>query len=133
MPFIIICSSFFLIFAMALCCCIFDRRCPPCESWKRNYVKDPYTKCEQRSLILMALLFSVAILVASIIGISSFSAIVTDMKMVKCGFYYSLDTALNGDIDNKWGGFSQIKSKLAEVTQLLSSTVSSINSNLLGN
>jgi len=81
----------------------------------------------------MLLLFSIIILVATIIGISSFSAIVKDVKMVKCAFYYSLDVALNGDLDYKWGGFSQIKSKLENVTTLIDATVLSINSNLLGN
>lgn len=79
-------------------------------------MKDPYSKCEQRCLIFILLLFSISILVTTIIGISSFSAIVTDMKMVKCGFYYSLDISINGDIDNKWAGFSQIQSKLTNVT-----------------
>ena len=55
------------------------------------------------------------------------------MKMVKCGFYYSLDTALNGDLQNKWGGFSQIQSKLKNVTDLIATTVDSINTQLTDN
>jgi len=88
---------------------------------------------EQRCLIFTLLVFSIVILIATIIGISSFSAIVKDIKMVKCGFYYSLDTAINGDLDNSWGGFAQVQTKLADVTGLIADTVSSINNNLKGN
>jgi hypothetical protein len=39
LPFILAAVVFALLFLAAACCCTFDRRCPPCESWKRNYIK----------------------------------------------------------------------------------------------
>ena len=39
LPYILVGVFFFLIFMTNICCCTFDRRCPPCESWKRNYIK----------------------------------------------------------------------------------------------
>lgn len=45
LPYILIASFFVLFFFTLICCCSFQRRCPPCKSWRRNYVKDPYTPC----------------------------------------------------------------------------------------
>ena len=45
LPFILFGVAFFLLFCVTSCCCIFQKRCPPCESWRRNYVKDPYSPC----------------------------------------------------------------------------------------
>ncbi len=42
-PYIMIGSVFALLFCVTICCCTFERRCPPCKSWRRNYVKDPYS------------------------------------------------------------------------------------------
>ena len=44
LPFILAAIGFTLCFILAACCCSFDKRCPPCESWKRNYIKEPYSK-----------------------------------------------------------------------------------------
>lgn len=44
LPYILAASFFAALFIASVCCCTFDRRCPPCESWKRNYIKDPYSK-----------------------------------------------------------------------------------------
>jgi hypothetical protein len=39
LPFILGGGIFTLCFIAAICCCSFDRRCPPCESLRRNYIK----------------------------------------------------------------------------------------------
>lgn len=44
-PYILAAAFFLLVFLATICCCTFDRRCPPCESWRRNYIKDPYSPC----------------------------------------------------------------------------------------
>ena len=41
--------------------------------------------------------------------------------MVKCSMYYSLDVATNGDQNNSWSGFGQVKSQLSEITAKLDS------------
>jgi hypothetical protein len=39
LPYILIASIFLLLFLTTLCCCIFEKRCPPCKSCQRNYLK----------------------------------------------------------------------------------------------
>jgi len=53
--------------------------------------------------------------------------------MTKCSIYYTLDVAINGDQTNKWGGFTQLKSQIGNVSNLLSTASTSINTNLAGN
>lgn len=88
---------------------------------------------ELRATMIPAVIFSVGILVATIIVFSTFNSFHTDIKMVQCGMYYSLDAALNGDQPNSWGGFAQIQSQVQNTSALLGAAASSINSNLLGN
>jgi hypothetical protein len=51
----------------------------------------------------------------------------------KCSIYYTLDVALNGDQQGKWGGFAQIKNQIGNISNLLTSTSTSINTNLANN
>ena len=83
--------------------------------------------------MIPAVIFSVGILVATIIVFSTFNSFHTDIKMVQCGMFYSLDAALNGDQPNSWGGFAQIQSQVQNTSSLLGAAATSINSNLLGN
>jgi hypothetical protein len=41
-PFIIIAVAFGITYFVALCCCIFEKSCPPCQSWKRDFAAKPY-------------------------------------------------------------------------------------------
>jgi len=41
-PFIIVAIGFALAFVIALCCCVFEKSCPPCQSWKRDFTRRPY-------------------------------------------------------------------------------------------
>jgi uncharacterized membrane protein YciS (DUF1049 family) len=133
LPFILVGSCFFLLFFCTICCCTFERRCPPCETWRRNYIKQPYSKWEMRIGMVVAVLFSAGILVATIVVFSSFSVLETDLKMVECGMYYSLDVAVSGEQTSKWGGFSQIQGQIGNVTALLNATALAINTSLVGN
>lgn len=53
--------------------------------------------------------------------------------MISCGLNYSLDTAMNGDQTNKWGGFSQIQNQVSNTSDLLNSTAATIASTLSNN
>lgn len=86
-----------------------------------------------RIAMTVAVIFSVGILVTTIIIFSSTAILTKDMKMVKCALFYSLDVALNGDSVSKWGGFGQIQSQVGNITALLNSTAIAINSTLVGN
>lgn len=44
LPFALIAAAFFITFIVALCCCIFEKSCPPCKSWKRDFATRPYQK-----------------------------------------------------------------------------------------
>lgn len=44
LPFALIAAAFFVAFIVALCCCIFEKSCPPCKSWKRDFATRPYQR-----------------------------------------------------------------------------------------
>lgn len=83
--------------------------------------------------MIAAVVFLVGILVATIVVFSTFTDLSSDIKMVRCGLYYTLDTALNGDQARSWGGFAQIQTQVQNTSALLGAAATSINSNLLGN
>ena len=83
-------------------------------------------------MIFAALLF-LGVLVATIVVFSSFALLQEDLKMIKCGLYYGLDVAVNGDQTSNWGGFGQIQNQISNVTALLNSSAAAVNSTLLGN
>ena len=83
--------------------------------------------------MVVAIIFSVGILITTIVAFSTFANLKTDMKMVSCGLSYSLDTALNGDQANKRGGFSAIQSKLGNTSLLLSATATTITNTMSNN
>ena len=68
-------------------------------------------------------LFSVAVLVTTIVGFSAFSGLHEQAEMTRCSMYYTLDISLNGDPDGQWGGFSQVQTQLSDVVTQLNSTV----------
>lgn len=41
-PFLVLGVAFALTFLIALCCCVFEKSCPPCQSLKRDYAARPY-------------------------------------------------------------------------------------------
>lgn len=43
-PFALIGVGFAVAFIAALCCCVFEKSCPPCRSWKRDFAARPYEK-----------------------------------------------------------------------------------------
>lgn len=45
LPYILLAVFFMVFFLTVVCCSMFERRCPPCKSWRRNYIKNPYGQC----------------------------------------------------------------------------------------
>jgi hypothetical protein len=43
-PFAIIGAAFAIVFIIAISCCVFEKECPPCKSWKRDFAHRPYEK-----------------------------------------------------------------------------------------
>lgn len=40
--FAVLAVCFAITFIIAICCCIFEKSCPPCKSWKRDFAIRPY-------------------------------------------------------------------------------------------
>jgi len=53
--------------------------------------------------------------------------------MIKCGLFYSLDVALNGDQENNWGGFSRVQSQIQNISGQLGSAAATITTTLTNN
>lgn len=77
-------------------------------------------------MALFAVIFSFGILATSIAAFTIIPSSQTHLKYTKCGLYGTLDVALNGDSKN-WGGFSHIKNQVGNISKLLNSTNSQIN------
>lgn len=133
LPYLLLLIFFTLFFCTTICCCIFERRCPPCQSIRRNYVKDPYSSCEKKATMIGALVFATGILIATIIVFSSFTTLKSDIEIVKCSLYYSLDIASNGEQTKNWGGFGQVQSQLSSIAGLINSTATTVSSSLSSN
>ena len=41
-PFALIGCAFLITYIILVCCCIFEKSCPPCKSWKRDFAARPY-------------------------------------------------------------------------------------------
>ena len=132
-PFIAWAVIFFIMFMIIICCCAFEKKCPPCESWKRDFVKRPYERSELRCVTVFAIIFALAILVTTIVAFTFFPALEEDITMTKCSMYHSLDIALNGDQNNNWGGFQQMQDQIGNISTLLSTASAAISSTLSGN
>jgi hypothetical protein len=72
-------------------------------------------------MMVLLLLCSTGTLIISVISYSYLPELKTYMTMTDCSIYLALDTAINGD--GSWGGFSNLKDKVVNITNLLSSAV----------
>ena len=86
-----------------------------------------------RITAIVTVVFGVGALICAIVGLSSFGSLSSDLQMVSCSMYYSLDTATNGDQAQSWGGFARIQAQVGNTSALLASAAATINSTLLGN
>lgn len=48
------------------------------------------------------------------------------IRYAKCSLYYMIDEALNGDLDNGWGGFIELKYKIGNISSLLDSAATQV-------
>jgi len=69
-------------------------------------------------------------MITTIIGFVYFPKLEEHIKMTKCSIYYTLDIALNGDLTNKWGGFTQLSNQISNVSSLVSTASTEINTYL---
>jgi hypothetical protein len=83
--------------------------------------------------MVFAMIFSVGILVTSIITFASFPSMKDDITYSKCSLYIVLNTALNGDQTRNWGGFTQLKDHVGNISTLLSTASTQFTSTLDGN
>lgn len=126
-PFIALAAVFGLTIAIVLFCVVFEKSCPPCHSWRRDFAKRPYEKFEIRCVAFFSVLFSLAILGTTIAAFTVIPRLADEVESTKCALYASLDVALNGD-DLHWGGFSHIKDQVGNISLLLPSASTQINS-----
>lgn len=124
--FIVIGAFFLLTYCIIVACCVFQKSCPPCKSWQRDFVKRPYEKSELRCVTYSMLIFMVITMGIAVAAFTSLPALQESTGNTKCGIYTILDIALNGD-GVSWGGFSTIASLLDGISSALSSTQTKIN------
>lgn len=68
-------------------------------------------------------------------GIISFTAIPKmreSIEYTKCSIYNLLDLTMNGDTSDGWAGYISLKNKLGNISSLLDSTNTQINTYLTG-
>lgn len=83
--------------------------------------------------MIFAVIFGAGIVICTIVVFSSFTILKKDVEMVKCGLYYSIDVATNGEQTQNWGGFGQVQSQLSSISGLVDSTATTVSSSLSGN
>lgn len=83
-----------------------------------------------KCVTIFTVLFAFGIALTTIIGFVYFPALEKDIKMTKCTLYYSLDIALNGDLNNGWGGFTQLANQIGNISNQLTTTSTAINANI---
>lgn len=75
-------------------------------------------------MMVLLLLCASGTLVISVISYSYVPDMKTYLEMTDCSIYLALDTAMNGD--GTWGGFTNIRDKVGNITNLLSAAVTQI-------
>lgn len=73
---------------------------------------------------------AVGVLAISIISYSFVPEMKNNLEMTSCSMYLTLDTAINGD--GTWGGFTSLRDKIGNITNLLSAAVTQIEISFQG-
>lgn len=76
------------------------------------------------------MIFALAITITAVVGFAFFPALQKDIKMTKCALYYSIDVAVNGDLDKGWGGFTQLASQIGNISSQLSTASTAASANI---
>ena len=74
--------------------------------------------------MVVLVLCACSILIISIISYSLVPDMKNNLEMTSCSIYLTLDTAINGD--GTWGGFTNLRDKIGNITNLLSAAVTQI-------
>ena len=83
--------------------------------------------------MILGVIFGAAIVICTVVVFSSFTTLRSDIEMVECGMYYSVDISTNGEQSKSWGGFGQVQSQLSSISGLVDSTAATVSSSLSGN
>ena len=73
------------------------------------------------------LLLAVCIFCAGIISFTAIPSMKSYLTYTKCSMYYLLDISMNGDVDNGWGGFVELKNKIGNISSLLDSASTQVS------
>lgn len=79
------------------------------------------------------MLFSIGISVIVVIAFTTLPGLKTQADYTKCGIYRALDESLNGDSTTGWGGITNLRYQLGNISSSLDSAVTSINSYFTNN
>lgn len=83
--------------------------------------------------MIFAIIFAGGISLTTIIGFVYFPSLEEYITNTKCGLYTSLDVAINGDLANGWGGFTQLSNQIGNISSLLSTASTAASTNLANN
>ena len=95
-PYIAIVSVFFVFFMIVACCTVFEKSCPPCESWRRDFARRPYEKFELRCVMVFAIIFALSVFIIAIVMFTAFPVFKEQMAYTECSLYNMLDVTKNG-------------------------------------
>lgn len=76
------------------------------------------------------ILLAITIFSAGIVSFTAIPNMKTYVEYTKCSIYYTLDISLNGDVDNGWGGFVELKNKIGNISSLLDSASTQVGTYL---
>jgi hypothetical protein len=52
-----------------VCCCCCDKCCPPCKCCRRDYDKNPISKCEKNFPIILLIMVSAFLIIVGVMGV----------------------------------------------------------------
>jgi hypothetical protein len=83
-----------------------------------------------KCVTIFSIIFAFAITITAVVGFVFFPALQKNIKMTKCALYYSMDVAINGDLENGWGGFSQLANQIGNISSQLSTASTAASANI---
>lgn len=79
------------------------------------------------------MIFSISIALIVVIAFTTLPGLKTQADYTKCGIYRTLDDSVNGDSVSGWGGITNLKNQLGNISSSLDSAVTSINTYFTNN
>jgi hypothetical protein len=131
-PFIVAGVGFLGVTLTLIACCLFEKSCPPCDSWRRNFTLRPYTKVEMGVTTYVLLFFLLVTLGTSIFALTTVQGFQNSVTGTKCSIQETVEQATNGN-GGTWGGFQNIVYQLGNISSALTTANSRISSSLGAN